>query len=495
MSDFNILTKKIQILINSSDKDEKNLHYGNIRFMADECVKACNFVVQQQHMNLHIKERIKLYNPEIESQYNLIETEISELEKEFRITKDKNRKSEIKKRKSELFTQKKDLDNSLIEYEKDFYVKSGTTSKGDNAPVQNSTYQLLAKKFKHLSSYIRTSINDNVFKNLKKDRKDVLSGKKSVRSYRSKIIFFSKHAIRNLKFNPISKEFEFNFLEMPMMTKLGRDKSNNMLTLARVVNGEYLIGDSSIIVEDKKIFLSLVVKAPKNQEQNPILDPNICVGVDLGISVPIFLTSTNDKWGIQIGNKKALFGKKVSFRKQRQAVQKVASQSNGGHGYKTKMGKWNDLRKAESNYTKTLFHTYAKQVVEYAIKHNAGTIKLENLKNIGENDKKMKSLVNLWGPRSLQNLIEEKANKIGIQVFYVDPKFTSQTCSHCDHYEENQRDQRDYFICKNSKCKQHNKKQHADRNASFNIAKSIKFDNSQNDNEINNEKVQENFVS
>lgn len=493
MSEFSIVTRKIQILINSSDKEEKNKYYGLLRFMADECKKACNFIVQQQHINLHIKERIKLYNPEINLKYDIIETEINELEREYKTIKDQNRKSEIKKRKTELFLERKELDNSLEGLEKDFYRKSGTTSKGEKAPVQNSTYQLLSRKFPHLSSYIRSSINDVVFKSLKKDKKDVLLGKKSVRSYTSKTIYFSKDAIRDFKFNAETKEFEFEFLKMPITTNLGRDRSNNMTILARFLKGEYGIGDSSIIVEEKKIFLALVVKIPKVENKDIILDPKISVGVDLGVIVPVFLTSTIDKWGIQLGNRKALFGKKIAYRKQRQAIQKVASQSKGGHGYKSKMGKWNDLKKSEYNYTHTLFHNLSKQVVDYAIKQNAGIIKLENLKNIGEKDKKMKALVSLWGPRSLQNLIEEKANKIGIQVVYVDPKLTSQTCSNCNHFEENQRETRDYFICKNPNCKQHNKKQHADRNASYNITKSDKIVNLDNESEVIN--FSENLVS
>lgn len=486
MSEFNIVTRKIQIEINSSDKDEKAKHYGILRFFADECRKASNFIVNQQHINFNIRERIKLYNPDINLKYEIIETEITELEKEFKTIKDKIRKQEIKDRKTEIFKNKKELDQSLVELEKDFYSKSGTTSKGENAPVQNSTYQLIAKKFPHLPSYIRSALNDNIFKNIKKDMKDVLIGNKSVRTYRSKIIHFQKSALVNFRFNPELKEFEFDFFKMPIKTRLGRDRSNNMSVLAKYLNGEYQIGDSSIVVEDNKFFLLLIVKIPNKLIQPEERNPEVSVGIDLGVEIPLFITSTNDKWGKQLGNKNSLFHKKISYRKQKQSLQKSLSENSGGHGYKTKMKKLEDIKKAESNYTKTLYHTLSKNVVDYAIEQKAGIIKMEFLEGIGENDLKMKSLVSLWAPRMLQNFIEEKAKKENIEVIYVDPYLTSQTCAHCNHYEENQREKRAYFTCKNPDCKQFNKKQHADRNASLNIAKSNKIVTSKTDCQIKN---------
>jgi IS605 OrfB family transposase len=469
-----VSTRHIQILINSSDKEEKNKHYGMLRLFADECRKAANFIVNQQHINFNIKERIKIYNPEINAKYEIIEKELLQLEQEFKTSANKERKSEIKLRKKELFDQKKELNESLVDLEKGFYTNSGTTPKGDNPPIQNSTYQLVAKKFSHLPSYVRSSLNNGVFKNLKKDLPEVLKNNKTVRTYRSKFIPFQKQAIRGLKFNPQQKEFEFSFLNIPIVTNLGRDRSNNYIILERVVSGEYPLCDSSIILKDNKFFLSLVFKTPV--EINTNLSNDISVGVDLGVEIPVFVTSSNDKWGTFFGNKKALFHKKQAFRKQKQALQKSISESSeGGHGYKTKMKKLNDLSNAEKNYTQTLFHTLAKNVIDYAISQNAGVIKLEFLEGINENDSKLKPLVRFWSPRKLQTLIEEKAAKYNIQVLYIDPYHTSQTCSCCGHYEEGQRNNRQYFVCKNPLCSKIEKKQHADRNASVNICNSKEY--------------------
>lgn len=490
---YNVSTRHIQILINSSDKEERNKHYGMLRFYAEQCVQAANFVVNQQHINFNIKERIKLYNPDVNLKYEVIEQEFQELEKEFKTSSNKERKVDIKNRKKELFEQKKILDKSLDDLQKEFYSKSGTTSKGENAPVQNSTYQLIAKKFPELPSYVRASLNDNVFKNLKKDLPEILKGKKVVRTYRNKFIPFQKQAIVGLKFNSEQKEFEFSFFKIPIITNLGRDRSDNYTILERVVSGQYPIGDSSIIIKDNKFFLALVVKTPV--QILPELSNDISIGVDLGIEIPVFVTSTIDKWGTFFGNKKSLFHKKQAFRKQKQSIQKTISESNtGGHGYKTKMKKLNDLSNIEKNYTLTLLHTYAKNVVDYAINQGAGIIKMEFLEGLTDNDSKLKTLITFWPVRRLQTLIEEKANKYNIQVTYIDPYHTSQTCSHCGNYEPGQREKREYFICKNPLCTKVNKKQHADRNASVNICSSTKYVESKSECEISklkNKKLQE----
>lgn len=41
------------------------------------------------------------------------------------------------------------------------------------------------------------------------------------------------------------------------------------------------------------------------------------------------------------------------------------------------------------------------------------------------------------------------ANAAGIEVRYIEPRHTSQTCSFCGHYEKGQRINQQTFICKN----------------------------------------------
>lgn len=67
-------------------------------------------------------------------------------------------------------------------------------------------------------------------------------------------------------------------------------------------------------------------------------------------------------------------------------------------------------------------------------------------------------------------MIKYKADRIGISVIYIDPSYTSQTCSRCGYIDKENRETQEKFICK--KC---GFEINADHNASINIARSEKF--------------------
>ena len=125
---------------------------------------------------------------------------------------------------------------------------------------------------------------------------------------------------------------------------------------------------------------------------------------------------------------------------------------------------------------KTYNHTVSYQIVKFAKDNGAGVIKLEFLKGYGE-DEPNSFLLRNWSYFELQTMVEYKAKREGMKVVYIDPYHTSQTCSSCGHYEEDQRISQSKFLCKNLDCTRKDKKGHnevvnADWNASVNIARS-----------------------
>jgi IS605 OrfB family transposase len=90
----------------------------------------------------------------------------------------------------------------------------------------------------------------------------------------------------------------------------------------------------------------------------------------------------------------------------------------------------------------------------FAIKNKAGVIKLEDLSGFGKDDfnnilsDKYNFVLRHWGYYRLQSMIKYKAEAQGIKVVFVDPHYTSQTCSRCENLEPGQRISQSEFKCK-----------------------------------------------
>ena len=149
---------------------------------------------------------------------------------------------------------------------------------------------------------------------------------------------------------------------------------------------------------------------------------------------------------------------------QRRRLQKALQATTGGKGRGKKLQAMERLKTKERNFVNTYNHFLSKSIIDFSIKNNAGMIHVEELKF----DKmKHKSLLRNWSYYQLQTMIEYKAEREGIAVYYVDSKYTSQTCSVCGNLEDGQREKQEILTCK--KC---GFTANADYNASQNIAKS-----------------------
>ena len=109
---------------------------------------------------------------------------------------------------------------------------------------------------------------------------------------------------------------------------------------------------------------------------------------------------------------------------------------------------------------------------------------MERLTGFGHNEhdevgEGFKFILRYWSFFELQSLIEYKAKAAGIEVRYINPYHTSQTCSFCGHHEKGQRISQSTFVCKNPDCEKGKGKKlsdgtfkgiNADWNAALNIA-------------------------
>ena len=244
-----------------------------------------------------------------------------------------------------------------------------------------------------------------------------------------------------------------------------RDKSTKDI-LNRCIGGDYKISGSRLIYDKKKkwcLNLSYSFEPDKIS-----LDENKILGVNLGIVKPFMASVYGDKKRLFAeGGRDSeieVFRRKIEGRRRsllRQA--KICGDGKIGHGYKTRTAPANRIDDKIARFRDTVNHKYSRAVVEYAVKQSCGIIQMEKLSGItsGEQPRYLKN----WSYYDLQQKIEAKAKEKGIQVIYIDPKYTSQRCSKCGFIHRDNRPTQATFICKACGFEEN-----ADFNASQNIA-------------------------
>lgn len=238
-------------------------------------------------------------------------------------------------------------------------------------------------------------------------------------------------------------------------------------------------GSTIEIDKNRKIILNLCLEVPKQEHK---LDENVIVGVDLGQAIPA-MCGLNNNYQIRekIGDKESLLHVREEMRAKRQRLQENLKFSKGGHGRKEKLKALDRLKDRERHFVQTYNHKVSSRVIDFALRHNASQINIEDLSGFGKDkngnvEELKKKILSEWSYYELQNYITYKAQLHGIVVKKVNPAYTSQTCSCCG--QRGIRLSQSEFMCQNPDCKCHTlygKYINADFNAARNIAMSTDY--------------------
>lgn len=176
------------------------------------------------------------------------------------------------------------------------------------------------------------------------------------------------------------------------------------------------------------------------------------LGVDLGISV---IAADSD------GN--LYCGKKLNRIRHRNKSLRRKLQKKGTKSAKRLLKK---RSKKEQRFVADSNHCISKQIVGLA-KRTARAISIEELDGIRSRIRARKAertTLHSWAFAQLGGFLAYKAQRAGVPLLRIDPRYTSQACSECGHTEKANRRTRDAFVCK--AC---GHSAHADTNGARNI--------------------------
>ena len=297
-------------------------------------------------------------------------------------------------------------------------------------------------------------------------------GERNLTSYRRTYPLITRG--RDLKFRYEGNDIVIkwvNKIEFTVITGSNNMKENTIElkhTLHKIINNEYKIKESSLMFDkNNNLILNLTFDIP-DKEAHEIV-PGRTLGVDLGIATPAYVClSDNTYIRSGFGSANDFFRVRQQLKNRRKKLYASLTVVKGGKGRNKKLKAADRLKEKERNFAKTYNHQLSYKIVKFAKDNKCEFINLEYLTKDGFENRILSS----WSYYELQKMIEYKAEREGIKVRYVDPAYTSQTCSKCGHVDKENRPTQAKFKCVNCGLELN-----ADHNASINIARSDNFVN------------------
>ncbi|RQO73758.1 hypothetical protein DBR40_13185 [Pedobacter sp. KBW01] len=356
-----IVTRKIQLLIDSDDKEviraakDQLYDWQRICFRAANMIMSHHFVQEQVKDFFYLTEEIKL----------------------------------------KIADEKKEANGIL------------------NSSRQNTTYKLLSNHFKgQIPTNILSNLNNTLISSFNKEKDAYWKGEKSLRNYKRNIpLPFGAEVISKLAKTSDHRNFTFRLFQIPFRTYLGKDRSDKKIMLERILGGTLKLRASHIQLDKGKVFLLAAIAIEKEQH---VLDPTIIAEASLSIEHPVTVKIGRHEHAI--GNREEFLYRRLAIQSAVNRVKKAVTFNRGGHGRKRKMKSVEDYRNMEKRYVEYKLHVYSRMLIDFCVKHRAATLLLINQQEKEEIAKEDHYLLQNWSYYSLKDKINYKAEMAGIQM-------------------------------------------------------------------------------
>lgn len=250
--------------------------------------------------------------------------------------------------------------------------------------------------------------------------------------------------------------------------------SSEKTIIKRIYDKTYKLGAGQLTYNQKKKKWLLTIPYTFEKEEKQELNPNLIMGIDLGVvkvaTFSIYNVEKQDYISMYFKDRTIDGAELIHHRQKIEARRKElgisskwSSDNNTGRGYKIKMEKSNKIGDKYNRFKETYNHKVSRYIVDIAIKYNVSLIQMENLTGFSEEQEN--SLLKNWSYYDLQEKIRYKAKEHGIEINLINPQYTSQRCSCCGNIDKDNRPTQEKF-----KCTICNHTENADINASKNIS-------------------------
>lgn len=277
----------------------------------------------------------------------------------------------------------------------------------------NCTYRMVSDRLKgKMPTNILTNLNSIILSSFRQNREEYWSGERSLHTYNRRMAFpFDIEAISGLAFNPDKKAFCFKFFSIPMKTYLGRDFNDKWDLMHQLTRGEIKMRTSHIKIKNGKIFMMATFEVEKEKHR---LRPEVVAEASLSLENPIV---------VKIGTEKHAIGTREEFLYRRLAIQAACERTRqgvkyarSGKGRKRKTKAMAQFREKEKNYVNQRLHVYSRKLIDFCVKHQAGTLVLLDQEKKIELAKEEAFVLRNWSYYDLTTKIQYKAEKAGIEL-------------------------------------------------------------------------------